>query len=88
MFVDVQANARVSEILIQQALLEGEKFLTRVVTHMDRDHLITLSAEHRSLMIANVHLELRSNLRNFRGRLREIHEHWPRYSAGLGFLIL
>ena len=54
--MDGQVNAGGSVILIRKALLQGENVLTHVVTHMDREHLITMISKHRSPMIVIVHL--------------------------------
>ena len=50
-------------------------------------NLVGTTSENRMLMIANVHLEPGSNLRDLRERLHAIHKHWPQCPTGAGFLI-
>ena len=76
-FVEDQVNAGGSAMLVRKYPLEGGSVLEHVVTHVGRDHLITIRAEIKSLMIASVHLEPGSNLTDLRGRTRAIHEDWP-----------
>ena len=57
------------------------------INHGGRDHLITKTSENGLLMIANVHLEPNSTLRELRLRLRAIYGHWPCYPAGVGLLV-
>ena len=70
-------------ILVRKFLLQSRHVLAHFVTHMGRDHGITISDVNMSLMIANVHLQPGTNLRN----LCAIREQWPDYLAGLGILL-
>ena len=86
-FVDGLVHAGGSAILVRKSPLQGGCVRENVVIHIGRDHLITLRAANRLLMIANVHLEPGSNLTHLRGRLHASHGHWPRYPDGVGILI-
>ena len=48
--------------------------LTCVVTQQGRDHLVKIILENRSVMIANMHLEPGSTIRNLLERLHGISE--------------
>ena len=85
-FVEGQVNAGGSARLIRKALLQGGSVLQHEITRTGRDQETT-RLESRLLMIAIVHFEPNSTLRDRRVRLRTIHERWPRYLVGVGILI-
>ena len=72
-FLERQANAGRSAILSRETLLQGGSVLHREIKHAGWDHITTIRSKKRLLMVADIHLEPNSTLRDLRIRHRTIH---------------
>ena len=78
-YIQADANASGSAILIRKNLLPVGAFVTHVTTCQGRDHVVTISAGESVVVIVNVRFEPNLVLRELRERLRRISPHWQRY---------
>ena len=78
-FILGNENAGGSAICIHRDLLPEEAIVTHLITCQGRDHLVNIQSGRHNFVIVNVHFEPELTLRQFRGRVRLIHPHWPAY---------
>ena len=81
-FLPKNAKTGGSAICVHKDLLPDEAMVTQVVSCQGRDHIVSIRAGCRSLVVVDVHFEPELTLRNLRERLRLITFHWLRARGG------